>query len=355
MTDRVDQVQLLAQTSAADQTLGAAGATGTRIATFGASSQLVGLLVALRPAPTTYGYDPQGNRTSIAPQSTTLTYDQANRLAGYGPTATYKYNGDGLRMSKTISGTAQAFTWDESGGLPLLLKDGSTSYVYGQNGLPLEQIIGTTVLYYHQDQLGSTRALTDSTGAVQATYTYDAYGNPNGKTGAADTPFKFAGQYTDAESGYQYLRARYYDPATAQFLSRDPIVDLTRQAYSYVDNNPVNGTDPTGLLRLPTSGEHPYESPDKKSGRPIRLPGTQGYRDADGNRWVKDDSKPNEWDVQHPDGSHTNIGEDGNRTHGPDNFPQSKKRGQKPKSKPKSQPRNSQSDRSDPADKPSCF
>jgi hypothetical protein len=44
------------------------------------------------------------------------------------------------------------------------------------------------------------------------------------------------------------LRARYYDPKTAQFLTRDPLDTLTRSAYGYVNDNPINGTDPTGLV-----------------------------------------------------------------------------------------------------------
>ena len=47
-----------------------------------------------------------------------------------------------------------------------------------------------------------------------------------------------------------YLRARYYDPATAQFLARDPLVGLTHQAYGYVGDDPLNGTDPSGMCGL---------------------------------------------------------------------------------------------------------
>ncbi|MHB8660151.1 MAG: RHS repeat-associated core domain-containing protein [Solirubrobacteraceae bacterium] len=50
----------------------------------------------------------------------------------------------------------------------------------------------------------------------------------------------------DPETGLQYLRARYYDPQTGQFLTRDPIEAQTRQPYSYANDNPVNNTDPTG-------------------------------------------------------------------------------------------------------------
>jgi RHS repeat-associated protein len=57
--------------------------------------------------------------------------------------------------------------------------------------------------------------LTTTTGAVEATFTYDPYGNITATTGNSTTPFLFAGQYRDAESGFYYLRARYHDPSTA--------------------------------------------------------------------------------------------------------------------------------------------
>src|SRR5205823_3559545 len=78
---------------------------------------------------TSYTYDNRGNRTKITPPSggaTNLSFDQANRLTAYGSSATYAYNGDGLRMSKTSSGSTSQFLWDDAGSLPLLLKDGAT-------------------------------------------------------------------------------------------------------------------------------------------------------------------------------------------------------------------------------------
>jgi RHS repeat-associated protein len=60
----------------------------------------------------------------------------------------------------------------------------------------------------------------------------------------------FHGPYTDAESGLIYLRARYYDPATGQFMSLDPLVALTGEAYGYAGDNPLNATDPMGLFCL---------------------------------------------------------------------------------------------------------
>lgn len=103
------------------------------------------------------------------------------------------------------------------------------------------------VTWYASDQLGTTRLLTDEGGAVVGSYTADAYGNPVSSSGTSSTPLLYAGQYRDAESGFYYLRARYYDPSTAQFISRDPLASLTKTPYAYTNDNPLNETDPTGL------------------------------------------------------------------------------------------------------------
>jgi RHS repeat-associated protein len=96
--------------------------------------------------------------------------------------------------------------------------------------------------------------LTNSTGAVEATFTYDPYGNLTASTGNATTAFLFAGQYRDAESAFYYLRARYYDPATAQFLSIDPGVAKTLSPYGYVAGDPLNLSDPSGRTPADPNG-----------------------------------------------------------------------------------------------------
>jgi RHS repeat-associated protein len=103
------------------------------------------------------------------------------------------------------------------------------------------------VLYFHHDQQGSTRFLTDQFARVRATYNYDPYGRTVLATGTYGTPLRYTGEYTDSESGFSYLRARYYDPTTAQFLTRDPLGAITRSAYSYVYGDPLNAIDPSGL------------------------------------------------------------------------------------------------------------
>ncbi len=207
----------------------------------------------------TYTYDELGERTKTTPTTgpaTTYAYNQANELTGVsrpheGTTAaiedTYTYNGEGLRASQTISSTTTYLAWDTAEKLPLILNDGTNSYIYGPAGLPVEQISsGGTISYLHHDEQDSTRLLTGSTGAKEASYTYDAYGNQTGHTGTT-TPVGYNAQYTDPDTHLVYLRARYYDPATSQFLSVDPNVTQTREAYRYAADEPLSHSDPTGL------------------------------------------------------------------------------------------------------------
>src|ERR1700689_167147 len=97
------------------------------------------------------------------------------------------------------------------------------SFMYGWPRPMVEQINNTTgtVTYLHHDQAGSTRLLTGSTGTVTGKCSYNAYGTPTCE-GTATTPLGFDGEYTSPDTGLVYMRARTYDPATAQFLSVDP-------------------------------------------------------------------------------------------------------------------------------------
>ncbi len=122
--------------------------------------------------------------------------------------------------------------------------------------------------FYHADQIGSIRAVTDEYAELKAARSYDPYGTPmttnTPQTGAntvsaagatvtlgssisVSNDFGFAGEWTDGETGFVYLRARYYDPTTNQFITEDPLVDLTREPYGYASNRPTHMTDPTGL------------------------------------------------------------------------------------------------------------
>jgi RHS repeat-associated protein len=219
----------------------------------------------------TYTYNETGERTKTTPYTgpaTTYGYDEAGNLTSVerpkeGEISkiedTYAYNGEALRASQTISGTTSYLTWDMAEELPLILSDGTNSYIYGPGSLPVEQINTSTgaVTYLHHDQAGSTRLLTGSTGTVTGKCTYSAYGTPTCE-GTSTTPLGYDAQYTSTDTGLIYMRARVYDPATAQFLSVDPLEAITREPYNYVGDNPLNASDPTGLLfgiKLPSAEE----------------------------------------------------------------------------------------------------
>ncbi len=233
---------------------------GTEAFAYDQANQLTALTTTIGAATTSvaYAYNTDGDRTAqgdgAGATGSMFGWDQADRLVtatvGTTTTASYAYDGDGLRQSKAVtatdSTTTTVETWDAAGGLPHLIQDGNIGYVYGPLG-PIEQIDASDVpTYYYQDQLGSTRGLVNASGTTVGRYNYDAYGQVTSHTGTATT-LQFAGQYTDAATGFQYLRARYYDPATQQFLSRDPLVRLTAQVYTYVSDDPLNMVDPAGL------------------------------------------------------------------------------------------------------------
>jgi len=200
---------------------------------------------------TAYTFDARGDRTKATTGSVVATYgyDQANRLTSFTrgtTTASYTYNGDSLRASKKVGSTTTKFVYDTAEGLPLVLSDGASYYLYGPGGVPFEQVTTAgTVTYLHADQLGSIRMITGSTGKSVGTATYTAYGTRTA-TGTTSA-FGYAGQYTDIETGLQWLRARYYDPTTGQFLTVDPLTAATGARYAYAGGNPITGTDPSGL------------------------------------------------------------------------------------------------------------
>ncbi|MGL5866613.1 MAG: RHS repeat-associated core domain-containing protein [Dermatophilaceae bacterium] len=133
----------------------------------------------------------------------------------------------------------------------MLLSDGERDYIYGPDGLPLQHLTsssGANPAWYVSDHNGNTRALADATGAVTATYTYTAYGAPTRTSGAASTPLLYGRGHYDTDTGYIYLLHRYYDPATATFTTTDPLVSISGSPYGYVGGDPLNTTDPTGLL-----------------------------------------------------------------------------------------------------------
>ncbi|HQF95688.1 MAG TPA: RHS repeat-associated core domain-containing protein [Microthrixaceae bacterium] len=131
--------------------------------------------------------------------------------------------------------------------------DGTTTkFVYGPTG-PLQVKDGSTWSFLHQDTLGSTMAMSNAAGLATGTRRYSAFGDTWSDTGTmASWSQRFASATWDDETGLYFLKARYLDPRTAMFLSRDPIpvgIGSPHQSpYTYVWGQPTVLTDPTGML-----------------------------------------------------------------------------------------------------------
>jgi RHS repeat-associated protein len=201
----------------------------------------------------TFEYNKLGQRVKETPTGESTipyAYDQAGHListSSGGFESTFKYDGTGLLTTETRNTSTYPLVWDATPKLPLLLRKGQDYFIYGPEGLPIERITAGVPSYHHHDQLGSTRILTNSSGEVIGTYRY----GPNGalwKQTGTGTQLGFAGQFRmSTQKQLIYLRARVYDPATAQFLSVDPAVAETGEPYGYAAENPVNKVDPSGL------------------------------------------------------------------------------------------------------------
>jgi RHS repeat-associated protein len=130
----------------------------------------------------------------------------------------------------------------------------ANAYIYGTGSTPTEQVSLSTgaISYLVSDFLGSVRGIVSPSGALVASTSYDAWGNPKTAGGISSyTPFGYAGGYTDP-TGLIYLINRYYDPATGQFLSADPEVRSTNEPYGYAYGDPIIISDLSGLA--PTAG-----------------------------------------------------------------------------------------------------
>lgn len=262
-------------------------ATGTMTFKHDADGRLVGVSGPGGVAQA-YTYDPVGNRTSGPTASSSNTFNLADEQTS-DVNFNYTYDSYGQRVTKTdkvsgatthyvynglhqlISiqypdGTSTSYTYDPLGRRLTVSHGGATTgYVYdgvsprleyGSGSLvasyvstkdvdrPLEMTRAGNSYYYLQDLAGSVSKLTDSSGSVAASYSYDPFGVPGVTSGSVTNPFTFTGREFDANSRLYYDRARYYDPANGTFLSADPIA--AGPPYAYAANDPVDFKDPSG-------------------------------------------------------------------------------------------------------------
>ena len=147
---------------------------------------------------------------------------------------------------KAPSSLAQV-TWNTNSALPLVLSDSANDYIYGPADTPVEQVnlATSTPTYLTYTASNSSWLAINGLGDETGYWRYDAFGNL--AFGTPASPFGYAGQYTDTTTNLDNMRARWYEPETGAFTTRDPAFALTDTAYGYSGDDPVNNNDPSGF------------------------------------------------------------------------------------------------------------
>jgi RHS repeat-associated protein len=214
-----------------------------------------GLNQYIAAGPSSFTYDANGNLTWDG--STAYVYDAENRLvsASGGKTAALVYDPLG-RLFQTSGGAAGVtqFLYDGDALIGEYDAAGTMNrrYVHGSNAVaddPLiwyEYPVGGYRRNLIADQQGSIIAASDMYGNPVAINAYDAWGIPNA---ANQGRFGYTGQAWLPELGMWYYKARIYSPTLGRFLQTDPVgYKGGLNLYDYVGSDPLNKSDPTGLL-----------------------------------------------------------------------------------------------------------
>ncbi|MEU8266856.1 LamG-like jellyroll fold domain-containing protein [Sphaerisporangium sp. NPDC049002] len=267
-------------------TTGTAGA-GINAYTYDHSNRLTSW-TAPGGAVTDYSWDDSGNRTQAG--SKTFTYDERNRLLS-GDGTTYTYTARGTTASETKGNVTKVLQFDA---LDRMTSDGEAVYTYDALDRVISRTQGGAVSrYVYGDQANDIVAMTDGAGAVQARYSRGLDGEPIGISDGSGARFAFAdqhgdvvgtfgatatsladsvaynpfgeetartgarhdlgyqGELTDPTTGKVNMHARWYQPGTGTFSSRDtwtlnpdPSIQINR--YTYGNGNPVSNIDPSG-------------------------------------------------------------------------------------------------------------
>jgi RHS repeat-associated protein len=169
--------------------------------------------------------------------------------------AGFVYDGDGNRVSATLGVTTTYYV-----GNYLEVTDGEVTRYYYAGEARVAMRKGPagqagTLFYLFGDHLGSTAVTADSSGTRLAELRYTPWGESRFSAGDTPTPLRFTGQREDATIGLYFYNARYYDPYLNRWIQPDSIIPdpanpQSLNRYSYVRNNPLRYTDPSGQCEV---------------------------------------------------------------------------------------------------------
>ncbi len=191
----------------------------------------------------TYQYDANGNMVSDGQRSIAYNADNLPVWMDNGAATYFEYDGNGSRVRKGgriyFDDLYECATLD------------CGKYIFaGSERIALKADSGE-LYYYHPDHLGSTSLMTEN-GVVIEDLFYKPFGEKVAQQQGGFSPsHMFTGQEFDDETGLYYYNARYYNPVIGRFVSADSLVPYSDNSqsfnrYSYVRNNPINFSDPSG-------------------------------------------------------------------------------------------------------------
>src|SRR3981081_2365492 len=127
------------------------------------------------------------------------------------------YDAVGLRTSKTLSGTSTSFLYDGANAVQEVIGANTANSLMGGVDEVFQRTDSSGARSFLTDGLGSALGLADSTGTVQTSYSFDAFGNTTPRGSASSNTFAYTGRELDANNLY-YYRARYYNPVIQRFI-----------------------------------------------------------------------------------------------------------------------------------------
>ncbi len=234
---------------------------------YGPSGELV--LTRSSTSVRTYVHDPEGNLVRMDDEAGTWAYDWngAGQLAravhSDGREVSFAYDALGRRVAKGSDARTTRWLWDGNVPLheleysttspdahdPAAAPPGTTWLFEPDSFAPIARLSASSVHSVVSDHLGVPLCMLDERGNARWQADTDIWGRASVVGEPELCPWRWPGQYADAETGLSYNRFRYYSPADGQYVSRDPLRLLGGIAlYAYVPD-PLVSTDPLGLTR----------------------------------------------------------------------------------------------------------